>query len=196
MHVDTSRRLVADEPDNANWRHKLADSLYQFGNAQGGKGPERRTASVSYMESRALLDPLFAKDSANKQVKSLLSSVNFNLSFQSIFGRQFSEALSAAERAVELAEDDYGRVWPAGNKAHALMFLDRRQEARALYRQHASAVIGNRSWAAGILDDFRQFRAAAITHPLMEEVETLMNEALQQIRTNETFSSAVSESPD
>jgi hypothetical protein len=53
------------------------------------------------------------------------------------------------------------------------MFLDRVDEARALYLKYRGQqkVVGDKSWETVILGDFAEFRKAGLTHPLMDEIE-------------------------
>jgi hypothetical protein len=55
------------------------------------------------------------------------------------------------------------------------MFLNRIAEARDVYRRFREEknVIGGKSWGAMILADFAELRKAGLSHPLMEEIETL-----------------------
>ncbi len=56
---------------------------------------------------------------------------------------------------------------------HALMFLDRTQEAQALYLKYRDEkdVQDNKSWTAVILEDFVELRKAGLSRPLMDEIE-------------------------
>jgi hypothetical protein len=53
------------------------------------------------------------------------------------------------------------------------MFLDRTDEARALYLKYRGVqkVAEDKSWEAVILFDFADLRKAGLTHPLMNEIE-------------------------
>jgi hypothetical protein len=59
------------------------------------------------------------------------------------------------------------------NRAHALMFLGRVDEARALYLKYRGQqqVQGDKSWEAVVLEDFAKIQKAGLTHPLMQEIE-------------------------
>jgi hypothetical protein len=58
------------------------------------------------------------------------------------------------------------------NRAHALMFLNRVDEARVLYLKYrGQKVEGDKSWEAAILEDFAELQKAGLTHPLMQEIE-------------------------
>ena len=78
--------------------------------------------------------------------------------------RKFSKALTAAERAQALVPD---LLWIDSNRAHALLFLGRRVEARALYLAHRGKQIpenDNKVWEDVIDEDFDALRAAGIEH--------------------------------
>jgi len=53
------------------------------------------------------------------------------------------------------------------------MFLDRTDEARALYLRYRGTpkVLGEKSWDAVVLEDFAELRKAGLAHPLMDEIE-------------------------
>jgi hypothetical protein len=51
------------------------------------------------------------------------------------------------------------------------MFLGRLDDARALYlrSRREKKVLGDKSWEAGVLEDFAELRKAGLTHPLMDD---------------------------
>ena len=53
------------------------------------------------------------------------------------------------------------------------MFLDRLDEARALYLKYRGQqkVSGDKPWEGVIIEDFAQLQKAGLTHPLMQEIE-------------------------
>ena len=71
---------------------------------------------------------------------------------------------------IALAPD---QIWLYTNRAHALMFLGRVDEAREVYLQYRGTkdVQGEKSWETVILDDFAALRKAELTNPLMDEIE-------------------------
>jgi TPR repeat protein len=92
-----------------------------------------------------------------------------DVSWNAIFAQQFSRALVAAEQAHLLDPD---LLWLETNHAHALMFLNRTDEARALYLSHKDEPVnGNRTWRQAIAADFVEFRKVGLVNPLMEEIE-------------------------
>jgi hypothetical protein len=59
-------------------------------------------------------------------------------------------------------------VWITTNRAHALLFLGRIDEAKMLYLTHKGQAIpeqDNKLWEVVIGEDFAQFRKAGLSHP-------------------------------
>jgi hypothetical protein len=85
----------------------------------------------------------------------------------------FADALAAADLAISLAPNE---IWRYSNKAHALMFLGRVNEARAIYLQHRGEQSpGHKVWEEAILNDFAELRENGFTRPLMNEIQRLFN---------------------
>ena len=90
------------------------------------------------------------------------------LSWHALFVKKFADAASFADRAVQL---DPPEVIALINKAHALMFLGRTDEARALYLAHRGEKIDDkRTWEDGVTGDFAELRKAGLSDPLIDEV--------------------------
>ena len=63
------------------------------------------------------------------------------------------------------------------NHAHALMFLGRVDEARALYLAHRNDIVSstsNKTWSQAVAEDFAEFRKAGLVNPLMDEIEAAL----------------------
>lgn len=91
------------------------------------------------------------------------------ISYHFLMARAFPKALAAADEAREIAPD---RLWIQTNRAHALMFLGRIQEARVLYRAHrGEKAQPDQSWEQAVLGDFAEFRKTGLSAPLMDEIE-------------------------
>ena len=94
-----------------------------------------------------------------------------SVAWAALFARDFAKALAVSERAHQLTPDD---LLIETNRAHALMFLGRTGEARALYLDNKgkpTSLDGGKIWNAAITDDFAEMRKAGITHPMMAEIE-------------------------
>jgi hypothetical protein len=92
------------------------------------------------------------------------------VAWYALFAREFTKALTVANRAHALLPDDLSIET---NRAHALVFTGHDEEARALYLVHKGKVIepDNKLWEQIIADDFAKFRKAGLTHPMMAEIE-------------------------
>lgn len=89
-----------------------------------------------------------------------------------LFAREFAKALPAAERSLSLAP---GNRKVAAYRAHALMLLDRADEAKAAYLAHkGQPVDANKTWEQAVSDGFASLRRAGLTHPMMAEIEKLL----------------------
>lgn len=93
-----------------------------------------------------------------------------SLAYRFVLAGNFSMALETADVAIALMPD---LIYVYGNRAHALMFLGRVEEARALYLKYRGEenVDEGKSWETTVLDDFAELRKAGLTHPLMIEIE-------------------------
>jgi len=88
-----------------------------------------------------------------------------------LFAKEFTKALTVADHAHALFPDN---VMIESNRVHALMFLGRDKEAKALYLAHKGKRIpdvNNKLWEQAIADDFAAFRKAGLTHPRMADIE-------------------------
>ena len=86
-----------------------------------------------------------------------------------LFAREFTKALTVAERAHALVPDNLATE---PNRAHALMFSERAEEAKALYlARKGERVSGQRLWERVIVEDFAELRKVGLTHPMMADIE-------------------------
>jgi hypothetical protein len=88
-----------------------------------------------------------------------------------MLAREFPKALMVTDRAHALFPHS---LEIESNRAHALMFMERREEARALYLAHKGkpvSVQGNRLWERVLVEDFAEFRKTGLTHPMMADIE-------------------------
>ncbi len=90
-------------------------------------------------------------------------------SWYHLFAKQFKAALESSERAMRFQPD---LPVYATNHAHALMFLGREEDARALYRKYKGqrTMEGRGLWEEEILNDFNELEKAKLKDPLMNEI--------------------------
>ena len=88
-----------------------------------------------------------------------------------LLAKEFTKALAVADRAHALFPNN---LKIESNRAHALMFMARDEEAKALYLAHKGKPVpqaDNKLWEQAIADDFTEFQKAGLTHPMMADVE-------------------------
>lgn len=87
-----------------------------------------------------------------------------------MLAENFARALEASDVAISIAPAE---IWLHTNRAHALMFLGRVDEARTLYLRYRSEknVQNGKAWDSTVLEDFAELRKARLTHPLMDEIK-------------------------
>lgn len=96
-----------------------------------------------------------------------------DVSFDLLLARRPEDALARAGEAQKLAPD---AMWAEVDRAHALLFLGRFDEAREIYlRDSAQAYGDGRTVAAAVRDDFAEFAKFHIDTPDMKRIEALLN---------------------
>jgi TPR repeat protein len=101
------------------------------------------------------------------QTAQALNSVAWN----ALFAREFTKALTVAERAHALFPDN---LVIETNRAHALMFLERGDDCKALYLAYKGKPMSEEDaslWERVVVEDFAEFRKAGLTHPMMADIE-------------------------
>ncbi len=92
------------------------------------------------------------------------------MAWYALLARDFTKALTVADRAHALIPDNLDIET---NRAHALMFLGREEEAKALYLTHkGEPVLGQgKLWERVIVEDFAEFRKAGLMYPMMADID-------------------------
>jgi tetratricopeptide (TPR) repeat protein len=127
-------RLATADPNNTLWQRDLSVSYNRVGDllVKQGKLDEALTA---YRDSLAIAERLAATDPSNtlwqRDLQFSIGRIG-GLAYRFVVARNFAIALEAADEAIALAPE---MIWLYTNRAHALMFLDRADDARALYLQ-------------------------------------------------------------
>ena len=154
------------------WQRDLSVSYDKVGDVLVAQG-KLDEALKAYRDSLAIAERLAATDRSNTQWQNDLQfSIGRigDLAYRFVLARNFARALEASDQAISLAPD---QIWLYTNRAHALMFLNRVDEARALYLHYRGEknVQTGKSWETSVLEDFAELRKAGLTHPLMDEIE-------------------------
>jgi tetratricopeptide (TPR) repeat protein len=166
-------RLAAADRSNTRWQRGLSISYDRVGNVLKAQG-KLDEALEAYRDSLLIAERLAAADRSNSEwqrdLQVSIAEIG-GLAYNFVLARNFARALEAADQAIALTPD---KIWLYTNRAHALMFLDRVDEARALYLEYRGEkkVEGEKSWETVVLEDFTELRKAGLMHPLMDEIET------------------------
>jgi TPR repeat protein len=129
-----------------------------------------------YAEALQLQEALAAKVEAEetkrdgKPGKHTAVELN-NAAWFTLFAKDFSKALTVADRAHALFPDNFAIE---SNRAHALMFLGHGEECKTLYLAYKGKPISkdeNKLWERAIAKDFEELRKAGLTHPMMADIE-------------------------
>jgi YD repeat-containing protein len=129
----------------------------------------------AYQAGRAIVDET---EHLERKYASAAGSVTASrlgqLAWYALFAGAPGDALFASERALSLVPD---QSWLETNKAHALMLLDRADEARVIYLANRGRPLpnnDNKLWEVVIREDFAALREAGVTHPQMAEIEAAL----------------------
>jgi tetratricopeptide (TPR) repeat protein len=162
-------RLAQSDPSNARWQRDVALSYEKVGDVQVAQGD---LASALKSHGAELAINKLWHDNLHD------AAAGFGgLAFKLVLAHDMTNALAAADQSISLAPD---QIWLYTNRAHALMFLGRIDEARALYlkyRGQKDASSDAKPWETIVLGDFAEFRNAGLTNPLMDEIEKLFTSA-------------------
>jgi tetratricopeptide (TPR) repeat protein len=166
-------RLAVANPSNSRWESELSASYEMIGDVLKAQD-KLEEAFRTYHDSLAIRERFAsANPSDARWRKDIQSSVNKigALAYYLVLARNFGKALEAADETISASSE---QIWLYTNRAHALMFLGRVDEARALYLRYRGEkkVEGEKSWETVVLDDFAGLRRAGLTHPLMDEIES------------------------
>jgi tetratricopeptide (TPR) repeat protein len=162
-------RLAQSDPSNAGWQRDLALSNAMVCGVLAEQN-DFAGALKSCRDSLAITQRLVALDPGNKQWRDDLLPVTAQIGSLLLLTRDFAGALAADKQAIALAPQTVALYI---NRADALMFLGRTEEARALYLKYRGQkdVLNGKSWEVAVVDDFADLRKAGLTNPLMDEIE-------------------------
>jgi Tfp pilus assembly protein PilF len=86
-----------------------------------------------------------------------------------LMDRNFTKALESIDLALSANQSPLSNIW----RAHALMFLDRIDEAKELYQRCRNEQVNDQPGSTCILGEFATLRKNGLDHPLMNEIESL-----------------------
>jgi tetratricopeptide (TPR) repeat protein len=167
-----AERLTQSDPSNAGWQNDLATSLLRVGGMEIAQG-DRAGGLKYFRDVLAIKDHLAKSDPSNavwQREKSNFVDHMGKLAFIFVLQGDFASALDASDQVIAVAPS-VTRFYT--NRAHALMFLGRLDEARAIYLQYRGTknVQGEKPWETVVLEEFAELRKWKLDQPLMGEIE-------------------------
>ena len=169
--------LVAQDKNNIfEWKVDLFTDHILIGRllARHGKRDDalrsyREGVAIAAAQAKARPDNAIWRDHLRRGVTQIGI-----LSYNHILAREFDAALKTADEAISYTPD---MIWLYSNRAHALMFLGRAEEAKALYLQYRGHknVRNKDSWEEFIVEEFEGMRKIGLAHPLIDEIEKLLS---------------------
>ena len=172
---DNGQGVAQDYAKAREWYEKAADKGEPSANANLKQMLIKAAAAAGrYVEALQLREALAAEEEAveikreGKPGEDTAKALGV-VAWYALFAREYGKALTVADRAHALLPDN---LLIETNRAHALMFLGRQEEAKALYLAYKGKRLSDAvSWERTIADDFAEFRKAGLTHPMMADIE-------------------------
>lgn len=125
---------------------------------------------------QALIDAL-GKTAPGQQKGRDLADELGSLAWYQLLSRRPAEALKSSEASLQLKP---GSLWVETNRAHALLLMDRADEAMALYRKHIGKPIrpdSKKQWVDVILNDLDEFDRLGWKDSRLRDVRKVMEAA-------------------
>jgi tetratricopeptide (TPR) repeat protein len=136
------------------------DSKAYFYRADVYSNKKQYDAAIKDMEKAIELDP--------KNGDYYLS-----LGWYQLFNRKPRESIAASLKALKLSPDD--AVVIKTNLAHGYLFDNQFDKAKAIYLENKNAKLRDgRVFSQAVLDDFKEFQEAGITHTDIEKIKALL----------------------
>jgi WD40 repeat protein len=115
---------------------------------------------------------------AQDAVDEIIAEEYGNYADDAVRAGDFRMALKEADLGIKFAPFAPNLTWIRMNRAHALMFLDRDEEALAEHESHRGTVLPVHGlWATAVLKDFASYREKGREHRLMSVIEKLLQPA-------------------
>jgi tetratricopeptide (TPR) repeat protein len=142
---------------------KAANATGRYADALAAQ--ERIVAQVEAEEVKTKGQP--GKDTADELA---------TLAWQALLAGAPAKALGACDKSLALQPGDLAAEL---NRAHALMYVGRVEEARAIHVAHKDDVFAdsNKPWPQVVAEDFEELRKAGRAHPQMAEIEAAFGPA-------------------
>lgn len=172
--LNIRREIASSDKTDLELTTDLARCLTLVGRALVSRG-ETETAESNFREALALVRTRAQNAQAVETAKSgtfgnMTATSLGRLAWYAVLAREFSEAESASNTALAIEPE---AKWIKINKGHALLFLGRVGEAKALYASFETKprLSGDRiPRLITLAEDFAALQAAGLRHPQMQEI--------------------------
>ncbi len=111
-----------------------------------------------------------------------------DLGSSQLFNRKPRETIATSLKALELSPNISAAMMIKANLAHGYLFDNQFEKAKAIYLENKDVKLPDygETFSEAVLDDFKEFEDAGITHPDMEKIKALLTNKMQD--TNPTNS--------
>jgi len=166
-----SRKLAALDPSNATWQ---SDLVRVYGKSASVLVELNRFDEAAEMAQHKITQLLNQADSPAKN--EALAGAYMELAWYELFNRQFSNAIEASEKGLQLNIDESDNLMLTTNLAHGYLFSGQYQKAKPLYLDNKDKKLADgRSFKQAVLDDFKEFRQHGLQHPDIKRIESALN---------------------
>jgi tetratricopeptide (TPR) repeat protein len=109
-----------------------------------------------------------------------------NLGLCELFNRKPRQSIAASLKALKLSPDKAVAI--KSNLAHGYLFDNQFGKAKAIYLENKDAKLDDgRTFSQVVLDDFKEFQEAGITHPDMEKIKALLTIKAQDTNSTNSY---------
>jgi tetratricopeptide (TPR) repeat protein len=165
--LTAENRLLGATPDNTDRQCHSAVLQIRLGSAQSALGNWQ--AALASIDSgthqiAARPDNALCQSGAGIAAQALSATA-----YRLVLARDNKRALQAVDAALAISP---GLSIAEGNRAHALMFLGRTDEARQIYEKYKGVEVSpGKLWEDMVREDFSELRKAGLVNPIMAQVE-------------------------
>ena len=157
--------------DWAMTQANLGAALWRLGERESRVG-RLKEAAAAYAELVEICRRVYASAESNDSKSRLVDALG-SLSFVLLLNRRAGDALVAAQEALSL---DPAALWVETNRAHALLFLSRSEEAKAVYVEYRGRLLfEQKTFAQVVREDLSEFRKYGIDTPEMKDIDALLS---------------------
>lgn len=146
-----------------------ARQLFAAGDMQGALAVYRRR--LKQIEPKGAMERCTPqeRDDRHEAIRALA-----DIAFRFIRDGKIEAALVLCEEGLAIIPNAH---WPSLRSAHALMLLDKPDQAEPIYQRHLTGkATPERTWASVLREEFQMLREAGLDRPLMRKIEDRLSQ--------------------